>query len=110
MSKAFKKLFISTEDIDNSDALLRIINQLQANIENSISPLIKNTRNDSNLLTNVKLQSGDVNVINHKLNRNLSGWTIVDVDTFTRIRSTGSNALTLNLYTEVDCIVSIEVF
>src|SRR4051812_1645240 len=53
----------------------RNINQLQANINNAVSPLLKNPVTHGVLQT-VTLASGS-NTINHNLGRALQGWIIV---------------------------------
>lgn len=77
MFKQFKKLFITIDDVSDSTDLLRIINQLQGNIENSLTPLVTKIQNDSTILTNVSLSASSTNVVNHTLNRKLSGWQVI---------------------------------
>ena len=113
MFKAFKKLFITKNDIEESTDLLRIINQLQSNIETSLAPLTSNIQNDSTLLTNISLTTG-LNKINHLLNRQLSGWKIIRQRGAASIYDTQdsnlSPQLTLWLNTSANVIVDIEVF
>jgi len=112
--KQFTKLFISALDFQTPDAAMRIINQLQQNIQGSFGPLVGNIQNDSQILENVSLTTGS-NIINHRLGRNLKGWKI------TRMRSQFSSIydtqdsnpspnLTLLLNSSVNVVVDIEVF
>ena len=54
----------------------RVVNQLQDNIANALSPILKNPQVDGYILSKVTLVSGS-NSINHGLDRELQGWFIV---------------------------------
>lgn len=112
--KQFKKLFIAVSDLTDPDNLLRIINQLQTNIENSITPLANKTQNDSSILTNIQLKSGQTNIVNHTLNRDLVGWKVIrqrsQANTWDSQDANKSPNLTLLLHTSADVTVDLEVF
>ena len=110
--KKFSKLILdSNSDIPSS--IVRVINQLQSNIENVIQPLSSKTQNDSIIISNISLTSG-TNVISHKLGKPLSGWKIVRnraAATFYDIQdSNKSPELTLLLVSSSVAIVDLEVF
>lgn len=112
--KKFKKLFIAISDLSNSDSTLRLINQIQSNVEASVSSIIALTQNDSQILSNVPIQAGMVNIISHKLNKQLSGWKLTRCDTFCQIKDSQANNpsphLHLFLETTADATIDIEVF
>ena len=100
--------------MSSPDNLYRIINQLQSNIEISLATLTNNIQNDSTHLTNISLIAGQTNIINHKLDRQLSGWKIVRQRSLADIYDDQDNNLspnlTLHLLTSNDVIVDLEVF
>ena len=114
MLKSFKKLFIAASDVEESTGLLRIINTIQTNIAASLDPLIKNTQNDSIQLKNIELIAGQINIVNHKLNRILNGWKIVRIrgsaTVYDEQDSNLSQNLTLWLHTTDNVVVDLEVF
>ncbi len=112
--KKFKKLFVAIADLTEPNNLLRVINNLQSNIEESMTTLLNKTQNDSTIVSNIQLTAGQVNVINHTLARNLVGWKLVRVRGQATIWDTqddnpGTN-LTLWLHTSADTTVDLEVF
>jgi len=114
MFKKFKKLFVALADLDEPKNLLRVINALQSNIEESLAPLINKTQNDSSILTNIQLTTGQNNVIDHTLGRDLVGWKLVRVrgvaDIYDTQDSNPSKNLTLWLTTSANVSVDLEVF
>lgn len=111
--KKFKKLFINITDLTEPNDLLRIINQLQGNIENSITSMVTLTQNDSAIVSNVALVAGRVNVVNHTLGRKLIKWTPARVRGQCRIWDSQddnpSPELTLWLHTDTNVTVDLEV-
>ncbi len=91
----------------------REVNQLQSNIIASLQPIINNSLLAGNILSKVSLSSGD-NIINHGLNRQLQGWSIVRKRANSNIfdkqdsNSTPDKTLVLNASSAV--IVEIYVF
>lgn len=112
--KSFTKLFISALDFQSPDAAMRIINQLQGNIQSSFGPLVGNIQNDSQILENITLTTGINNVVNHKLGRNLKGWKLTRIRSQANVYDTQDNNpspnLTLWLTTNATVVVDIEVF
>lgn len=109
--KRFQKLFINDADIPES--VIRVINQLQGNIGDSITPLNAKTQNDSLILTNISLVAGQINTIGHGLAQPLSGWKIIDINADAnvwRVNNTSNTSTFLYLQCSTNCIVSIEVF
>lgn len=78
-----------------------------------INPVLNNPANQSNILKNVVLASGD-NVVNHLLGRNLQGWSIVRknaaADIYDKQSTNQTPGLTLVLNASAAVTVSIEVF
>jgi hypothetical protein len=75
-----------------------------------INPLLSNPLNNSSLLKNIELQTGD-NVINHLLGRTLQGWIIVDIQGVADIyRSMPLNDQTLTLNSSAAVTISLGVF
>ncbi len=112
--KRFNKLYLNpTTQFDNSAELVRVINQLQSNIENSINPLVQNTHNDSIIIPRVRLLTGQNNIINHLLNRPLVKWCLIRVRGQCQVWDDQDNntspQLTLWLLTDQDVTVDIEV-
>lgn len=112
----FKK-FIQTKLPSNTDlpeGMIRVINQLQTNIQDSFRPLNSKTQNDSNIISNINLIAGKVNTINHLLGQNLSGWKIVRQRgnaIIWDVQDTNTNpSQTLLLNTSANVSIDIEVF
>jgi hypothetical protein len=104
MYKKFKKL-----DIDD-----QVLSRVQDNVEAAIGQLSSTEIIQGRVLTNVKLLASTNNIVNHKLNRNLLGWTIIRQRSQAQIwDSQDSNpnpSLTLLLNTNLDVLVDIWVF
>ena len=90
------------------------INVVQDNVEDAFSYLLKDPFNQSILLKNVKLISGQNNIINHLLGRKLIGWSIVRKrgpgDIWDEQDSNTIPNLTLLLSTSQDVVVDIRVY
>lgn len=52
------------------------LNKIQEYVQQSIAPIIKSVILNGVLVKNVKLKTGQDNNINHKLDRNISGWLL----------------------------------
>lgn len=73
-----QKLYISPDDIKEPKDLARVINSLQANIQDSIDPMAQKIQNDSIILSNISLIGpNQLNIINHTLGRPLLGWIVI---------------------------------
>ncbi len=112
--KKFNKLFLSITDLEEPNNILRVVNSLQTNIEEAITSLVQKTQNDSIILTNIQLTAGQNNVINHTLNKKISGWKLVRVRGQANIWDTQddnpASNLTLWLRTSANVTVDLEVF
>lgn len=67
--KQFKKIGAGQD-------LERVVDQLQENVGNSISEIVKVPILDGNLITEVSVSSGSDIIVNHKLNRKYRGYII----------------------------------
>lgn len=101
MGKAFKKAYTLDQDL----------NAVQENVEESLTPLIKNPLLDGIILSNIALTTGD-NDISHKLGRKLQGWIVVDRDANANIyrKTSTTPTLTLKLNSSANVTVSLYVF
>jgi hypothetical protein len=77
-----------------------------------LNPLLSNSSNQSLILQNIRLISGTVNVINHRLGRLMQGWEISDMQApgCTLFRAAPFNAQTLSLVASVNCTVNLRVY
>jgi hypothetical protein len=79
-------------------------------LASTLNPLIANPLNYCQLLQNISLVSG-VNVINHKLGRQMVGWFFTDIQGIASVYRSGLlNAFTLTLTSNAPVLVSIGVF
>lgn len=111
--KPFKKQFINESNIKDEGGLVRALNNLQVNIAETFQPLISKTQNDSVILLNISLLAGQINTVNHLLNRKLTGWSIIDLDanaTIWRVQKDLNDNLILYLRCSANCTISLEVF
>lgn len=110
----FKKQFLDLVNVESPPNLLRVINSLQQAVDDSLSPMVGKYQNDSNLLTNISLEAGKVNIVNHTLGRKLSGWQIIRQRSQASIwdAQDSNNSPTLNLYlqTSANVVVDLLVF
>ena len=75
-----------------------------------LNPLIKNVITKGNLITNIKIATG-VNVINHLLSKQQTGYFITDIDAaVTLYRSQPLNNKTLTLTASGPCTIALWVF
>ncbi len=102
--KAFKT--VSTESDD--------LQKVQRNVAEAIGPLLSSQVVDGLLITGVRLESGQLNVVFHGLGRELTGWIVVGQDANAVVwDDQGDNVLkskTLRLRTTADTIVNLWVF
>jgi hypothetical protein len=79
-------------------------------LASAVNPLLNNPLNTCSILNDVVLIDG-VNVINHKLGRQMLGWFLTDIQGIASIyRSAPFNSLTLTLTSSAAVTVSIGVF
>lgn len=107
--KNFKKQFLNIESVNDPKSLLLVINSIQAAIEDSITTLVSKFQNDSILLTNIKLNSGKINIINHSLGKKLIGWQIVRQRNQSQIWDNQDNNKSQNLTLLLSCSSNVEV-
>jgi hypothetical protein len=113
--QSFNKQILSAANLSDPANVLRVINTLQNNIQNSINPMVSKIQNDSTQLISVSLLAGQNNIINHTLNRILNGWSIVRMRSVAaKIYDTQDNNpspnLTLWLTPDVNVTVDILVY
>lgn len=86
---------------------------LQSKWASILNPLIATPANNSSILSAVKLTTGS-NTINHKLGKNLTGWSVIRQRSAASIYDNqDSNQmpnLTLVLVSDADVSVDLEVF
>lgn len=109
----FTKLILNIAQTATPASLLQVFNELQNNIDTTFLSLNK-IQNDSTILTNVELVTGQVNIINHRLGRKLAGWKVVRQRSEAAIWDSQddntANNLTLWLRTDQNVTVDLEVF
>ncbi len=111
--KQFKKQYLDSTNISNTDSLLRAVNNIQGNIADALSPLISKIQNDSIIISNINLIAGQVNNVNTLLNRSLIGWRVIDINANAnvwRVEDTFNTNLILYLRCSANCTVKLEVF
>lgn len=112
--KKFKKLVLDEENLENPSSVLRVINQLQTNIEEAFTPLVERTQNDSIVLMGIPLVTGRNNIVSHTLGRKLQGWKLARLRAPAQVWDTQdlnkSPTLSLWLSCSADVVVDIEVF
>lgn len=85
-----------------------ILNRIQANVSNAISQLI-GPFIGGNLLSSVKLTSGQANVVSHKLGRAPQVWVLCDQSAGTSVWRTAWDANSITLEAGADCTISLWV-
>lgn len=86
------------------------LNDMQNKWSTIIEPIIAKSLLKGQLLTQINLINGST-VINHKLQRQMQGWFIVDQDSAASIyRSQPLNTLTLTLTSDAATTISLWVF
>lgn len=102
--KALRKL-----DSENPE-----LNKIQEYIDQSISPITKSPIINGVLIKGIKLVAGQDNNINHKLDRNISGWIVVrkreTADVWDLQDVNDLKKKTLRLRTDVDNTVDLWIF
>jgi hypothetical protein len=110
----FKKQYLEEASVKDPPALLRVINTLQANIDDSLAPMVSKIQNDSLILSNVQLVAGQTNIISHRLGRQLLGWCVVRCRSQAQVwdsqDTNPSPTLTLQLLTSANVSVDLLVF
>lgn len=86
--------------------------RVQDNVNAALIPIQTAQIIDGQVLKNISLITGQPNIINHKLNRNLVGYIVIRKDTNADVWDSSSStpALTILLYTDVNCKVDLYVF
>lgn len=89
-----------------------LINRVQENVDEAISPLLRDPSNFGNLLKGVTLMDGYDSIIPHKLGRKLIGWQVIDIDADATVWRVANLSPTLNLTLRASalCTVSLKVF
>lgn len=85
-------------------------NRFQNNIIKSLQPITSNPLVQGIILQDIQLVAGS-NTVNHKLNRVMQGWSIVDIQAAATIyRTEAFNATSLTLNVSASCTVNLYVF
>lgn len=96
--------------IFNKDEIFQLFQSKWSSI---LNPFLSNISNNTSILTDVPITAG-TNVINHYLGKKLTGWRIIRIKSAAKIYDRqDSNPipnLTLVLISDIDAIVSLEVF
>ena len=93
--------------------ILKVFNEHTTNVGKVLDYLTKRIQLDSQILSNISLKAGIVNRVPHQLNRAYQGRKIVGQNvkaSFWDAPTNDNPSIYLNLMTDADCIVSIEVF
>ena len=94
----------------NTGNLADTLSRLQTTWKSLLNPLLANQWTQGQLLTDIDLING-ATTINHKLSRQMVGWTIADQNASASIyRSQPLNATTLTLTSSAAVTVNIWVF
>jgi hypothetical protein len=90
----------------------RVVTQLQDNVEQAIRPLLGMQIAAGRLIENVEVLTGTPKVIDHRLNRAMRGWFIVDKDADANVWKTVSTIpeRTLVLNSSANVTLSLWVF
>ena len=94
-----------------SEQIVRVVNNVQTQLDTILKYLTNKVQADSVLLQNISLQTGS-NTITHTLGRTLTGWEIVDIQSASviyRTKSTDPNTY-LVLNASAPAVVSLLVF
>jgi hypothetical protein len=101
---------VSEDTVTTLQGIIRVLNSLIDNLGNIFQTYTSKVQNDSVILTNIALKSGN-NPINHTLGRVLTGWSIVDIVGKAKIdRYAPSTNTTLFLNSDIACTISLMVF
>jgi hypothetical protein len=90
------------------------INKVQDNVQLALNPIINSPIINGILLSNITLTSGQDNIIEHKLGRELRGYLVVKKSANSNIWDLQDinklSRLTLNLQCSTNCVISLWVF
>lgn len=104
MIRSFRKIRSETEDLV----------QVQENIEQTFSSLLRVPQLNGVLLRDISLQSGQNNRIEHKLGRSVIGYTVIRKDAPATIYDTKSSKVSdqniLLLNTDLNTTIDIWIF
>jgi hypothetical protein len=111
--KQFRKIRL-TEDLSLKD-LIKAVNNLQDNILEAITQIVNKDQLDRLMLKNIVLYPNKVNVVSHKLGRELQGYSVCrnhgGYSWLTDTQDTNlSPHLTLLLTTPTQCTIDLEVW
>lgn len=117
--KTFQKLYITPKDVKDPKDLARVINNLQANVEDTVKPMVQKIQNDSNFLTNITLKAANnPTAVPHLLGRVYQGCYVTPQsnanvwETPAAVNSNGNQSpnLVVWLNTSADTVVNILVW
>lgn len=83
---------------------------LQTKWASQLNPVLNNPVTNPVILKDIPLTTG-VNVINHRLQRQMQGWIVTDINApITLYRSAALNNITLTLTASAPAVVTIAVY
>lgn len=87
----------------------RVINQLQGNIELTVSQLLKSPCNDYNVIDGIAFDGVNSRVINHGLQRAIRGWFVVRLQSSVDIHHGASLPVIIEIAESVPTTVTLDV-
>ena len=98
----------------NAQPTSKNINDLQLNIEQSISQVLGNDQLDSVIIKNIQLEPG-LNKVSHTLSRNIQGWKVIRPRQGYALLwedavGNPSPNLLIYMYSAAACLIDLEVF
>lgn len=86
--------------------------RVQDNVNAAFIPIQNAEIINGQVLKNISLTTGQPNIINHRLNRNLVGYLVIRKDSNANVWDASSSTpnLTILLYTDSNCRVDLYVF
>lgn len=72
---AYKKIYVSTPDVQNPAQLQRVVNNVQQNVEDEFDKINRISILSNNIIENVSINT--TTILAHKLNRKPVGYIII---------------------------------
>lgn len=85
------------------------ISRMQSNLENWAKAVQKNTPADGVMLSGVKLTTGSVNNVEHKLGRVLQGWQVIGRDSNAQIWDSQADNVFKAKFLALNCSADVTV-
>lgn len=86
--------------------------RVQDNVNSALIPIQNSQIIDGQVLKSISLKTGQPNIINHRLNRDIVGYIVIrkNADANVWDASSLTPSLTILFYTDLDCQVDLYVF